>query len=155
MARLQIRRSTGSSAPTSLYPGELAFSAGLDSLYIGSPVTGGLLAVTTTPAAGGSNYISDDVGTAVNLTGGMGSGSAYNYIAMKEAIEDSGLEESEVSNFKTGIVMGSGGPSIENVILAADKTRAKTPKLMGPFIVPRTMASTASATLAVPFKIKV
>ena len=84
----------------------------------------------------------------------MGSGSAYNYIAMKEAIEDSGLEESDVSNFKTGIVMGSGGPSIENVILAADKTRAKTPKLMGPFIVPRTMASTASATLAVPFKIK-
>ena len=58
----------------------------------------------------------------------MGSGSAYNYIAMKEAIKDSGLEEKEVSNFKTGIVMGSGGPSIENVILAADKTRAKTPK---------------------------
>ena len=84
----------------------------------------------------------------------MGSGSAYNYIAMKEAIQDSGLEENEVSNFKTGIVMGSGGPSIENVILAADKTRAKTPKLMGPFIVPRTMGSTASATLAVPFKIK-
>ena len=50
--------------------------------------------------------------------------------------------------------MGSGGPSIENVILAADKTRAKTPKLMGPFVVPRTMGSTASATLAVPFKIK-
>jgi len=73
----------------------------------------------------------------------MGSGSAYNYIAMKEAIKDSGLEEKDVSNFKTGIVMGSGGPSIENVILAADKTRAKTPKLMGPFIVPRTMASTA------------
>ena len=84
----------------------------------------------------------------------MGSGSAYNFIAMKEAIKDSGLEDKEVSNFSTGIVMGSGGPSIENVILAADKTRAKTPKLMGPFIVPRTMASTASATLAVPFKIK-
>ena len=84
----------------------------------------------------------------------MGSGSAYNYIAMKQAINDSGLEEKDVSNFKSGIVMGSGGPSIENVILAADKTRAKTPKLMGPFIVPRTMASTASATLAVPFKIK-
>jgi len=84
----------------------------------------------------------------------MGSGSAYNYIAMKEAIADSGLEEKDVSNFKTGIVMGSGGPSIENVIVAADKTRAKTPKLMGPFIVPRTMASTSSATLAVPFKIK-
>ena len=50
--------------------------------------------------------------------------------------------------------MGSGGPSIENVILAADKTRAKSPKRMGPFVVPRTMSSTASATLAVPFKIK-
>ena len=61
----------------------------------------------------------------------MGSGSAYNYIAMKEAILDSGLEDKNISNFKTGIVMGSGGPSIENVILAADKTRAKTPKLMG------------------------
>ena len=84
----------------------------------------------------------------------MGDGSAYNYIAMKEAIKDSGLEEKDVSNFNTGIVMGSGGPSIKNVILAADKTKAKTPKLMGPFIVPRTMASTASATLAVPFKIK-
>ncbi len=84
----------------------------------------------------------------------MGSGSAYNYIAMKEAIKDSGLEDKDVSNFKTGIVMGSGGPSIENVVLSVDKTRAKTPKLMGPFIVPRTMASTASATLAVPFKIK-
>ena len=84
----------------------------------------------------------------------MGSGSAYNYIAMKEAVKDSGLEDKDISNPYTGIVMGSGGPSIENVILAADKTRAKTPKLMGPFIVPRTMASTASATLAVPFKIK-
>jgi len=84
----------------------------------------------------------------------MGSGSAYNYIAMKEAIQDAGLEDKDVSNIHTGIVMGSGGPSIENVILAADKARAKTPKLMGPFIVPRTMASTASATLAVPFKIK-
>jgi 3-oxoacyl-[acyl-carrier-protein] synthase-1 len=84
----------------------------------------------------------------------MGSGSAYNYIAMREAVKDSGLEEKDVSNISTGIVMGSGGPSIENVILAADKTRAKTPKLMGPFIVPRTMGSTASATLAVAFKIK-
>ena len=84
----------------------------------------------------------------------MGSGSAYNYIAMQEAIKDSGLEEKDVSNFTTGIIMGSGGPSIENVVLSVDKTRAKTPKLMGPFIVPRTMGSTASATLAVPFKIK-
>ena len=84
----------------------------------------------------------------------MGNGSAYNYVAMKEAIKDSGLKDNEISNFSTGMVMGSGGPSIENVILAADKTREKNPKKMGPFIVPRTMASTASATLAVPFKIK-
>ena len=84
----------------------------------------------------------------------MGDGSAYNYIAMKEAVKDSGLKENEVSNISTGMVMGSGGPSIKNVILAADKTREKNPKKMGPFIVPRTMASTASATLAVPFKIK-
>jgi len=84
----------------------------------------------------------------------MGDGSAYNYIAMNEAVKDSGLKENEVSNISTGMVMGSGGPSIKNVILAADKTREKNPKKMGPFIVPRTMASTASATLAVPFKIK-
>ena len=84
----------------------------------------------------------------------MGAGSAYNYIAMSEAIKDSGLKDEEVSNLDTGMIMGSGGPSIENVILAADKTREKNPKKMGPFIVPRTMASTASATLATPFKIK-
>ena len=84
----------------------------------------------------------------------MGNGSAYNYVAMKEAIQDSGLKDNEISNVSTGMVLGSGGPSIENVILAADKTREKNPKKMGPFIVPRTMASTASATLAVPFKIK-
>ena len=84
----------------------------------------------------------------------MGPGSAYNYISMKEAIKDSGLEEKEVSNISTGMIMGSGGPSIKNVILAADKTREKNPKKMGPFVVPRTMSSTASATLAVPFKIK-
>ena len=84
----------------------------------------------------------------------MGPGSAYNYIAMKEAVNDSGLEEKDVSNFLTGMIMGSGGPSIKNVILAADKTREKNPKKMGPFVVPRTMSSTASATLAVPFKIK-
>ena len=84
----------------------------------------------------------------------MGNGSAYNYIAMAEAVKDSGLEDKDISNITTGIVMGSGGPSIENVILAADKTRNKNPKKMGPCVVPRTMASTASATLGVPFKIK-
>ena len=84
----------------------------------------------------------------------MGEGSAYNYIAMNEAVKDSGLQEKDVSNISSGMIMGSGGPSIKNVILAADKTREKNPKKMGPFIVPRTMASTASATLAVPFKVK-
>ena len=84
----------------------------------------------------------------------MGEGSAYNYVAMNEAVKDSGLEEKDVSNISSGMIMGSGGPSIKNVILAADKTREKNPKKMGPFVVPRTMASTASATLAVPFKIK-
>ena len=74
--------------------------------------------------------------------------------SMAEAVKDSGLEEKDISNVSTGMIMGSGGPSIQNVILAADKTREKNPKKMGPFTVPRTMASTASATLAVPFKIK-
>jgi 3-oxoacyl-[acyl-carrier-protein] synthase-1 len=84
----------------------------------------------------------------------MGGGSAYNYIAMKEAITDSGLEEKDVSNETTGIIMGSGGPSVKNVVHAVDSTREVGPKKMGPFVVPRTMASTVSATLAVPFKIK-
>jgi 3-oxoacyl-[acyl-carrier-protein] synthase-1 len=84
----------------------------------------------------------------------MGEGSAYNYIAMKEAVMDSGLEEKDVSNETTGIIMGSGGPSVKNVVHAVDSTREVGPKKMGPFVVPRTMASTVSATLAVPFKIK-
>jgi len=84
----------------------------------------------------------------------MGDGSAYNYIAMQESIKDSGLEEKDISNIMTGIIMGSGGPSIKNVVLAVDATRESGPKKMGPCIVPRTMSSTNSATLAVPFKIK-
>jgi len=64
------------------------------------------------------------------------------------------LEEKDISNEKTGIVMGSGGPSIKNVYFAVDTIRKSAPKRMGPYIVPRTMASTCSATLAVPFKIK-
>jgi 3-oxoacyl-[acyl-carrier-protein] synthase-1 len=84
----------------------------------------------------------------------MGDGSAYNFIAMTEAIKDSGLEEKNISNNMTGIIMGSGGPSIKNVVLAVDATRESSPKKMGPCIVPRTMSSTNSATLAVPFKIK-
>ena len=84
----------------------------------------------------------------------MGGGSAYNFIALKEAIKESGLEEKDISNEKTGIIMGSGGPSIKNVVYAVDITRKSAPKKMGPYIVPRTMASTCSATLAIPFKIK-
>ena len=84
----------------------------------------------------------------------MGEGSAFNFIALKEAIKESGLEEKDISNEKTGIIMGSGGPSIKNVVYAVDTTRKSAPKRMGPYIVPRTMASTCSATLAIPFKIK-
>ena len=84
----------------------------------------------------------------------MGDGSAYNYIAMQESIKDSGLEEKDISNTMTGIIMGSGGPSIKNVVLAVDATRESSPKKMGPCIVPRTMSSTNSATIATPFKIK-
>ena len=61
----------------------------------------------------------------------MGEGSAYNYIAMNEAVKDSGLEEKDISNILSGMIMGSGGPSIKNVILAADKTREKNPKKNG------------------------
>ena len=84
----------------------------------------------------------------------MGGGSAYNFISLKEAIKESGLEEKDISNEKTGIIMGSGGPSIKNVVFAVDTVRKTAPKKMGPYIVPRTMASTCSATLAVPLKIK-
>ena len=84
----------------------------------------------------------------------MGGGSAYNFISLKEAIKESGLEEKDISSEKTGIIMGSGGPSIKNVVFAVDTVRKFAPKRMGPYIVPRTMASTCSATLAVPFKIK-
>ena len=84
----------------------------------------------------------------------MGDGAAFNYVAMREAIEDAGLEEDEVSNERTGLVMGSGGPSTSNLIAAADTARNRGPKHVGPFMVPRTMSSTNSATLATPFKIK-
>ena len=84
----------------------------------------------------------------------MGDGAAFNYVAMREAIEDSGLEEDEVSNERTGLVMGSGGPSTSNLVAAADTARNRAPKHVGPFMVPRTMSSTNSATLATPFKIK-
>ena len=84
----------------------------------------------------------------------MGDGAAFNYVAMQQAIEDSGLEENEISNFRTGLVMGSGGPSTANVVEAADILREKGVKQVGPYRVPRTMSSTNTACLATPFKIK-
>ncbi len=84
----------------------------------------------------------------------MGDGAAFNYLAMVEAISDSGLEDSEVSNFRTGLVMGSGGPSTSNIVQAADILREKGLKRVGPYMVTRTMSSTNSACLATPFKIK-
>src|ERR671916_3249636 len=81
-------------------------------------------------------------------------GTAWNHVAMDQAIRDAGLEESEISNERTGIIMGSGGPSTRVIVEAADVTRDKGPKRIGPFAVPKAMSSTASATLATWFKIK-
>ena len=84
----------------------------------------------------------------------MGDAAAFSYIAMREAIENSGLEESDVSNERTGIVVGSGGASSSNLIEAADILREKGIKRVGPYRVTRTMGSTVSACLATAFKIK-
>ncbi len=84
----------------------------------------------------------------------MGDGAAWNYVAMQQAIADSGLEEKDQKNDRTGIIMGSGGPSTRIVVQAADTTREKGPKRVGPFAVPATMSSTNSATLATPFGIR-
>ncbi len=82
-------------------------------------------------------------------------GTAWNHVAMDQAIADSGLEEGDISNIRTGIIMGSGGPSARTIVEAADITREKGgPKRIGPFAVPKAMSSTASATLATWFKIK-
>ena len=84
----------------------------------------------------------------------MGDGAAYNYIAMREAIKDSGLKENDISNEMTGIIVGSGGPSTQNLLKSFDLGKNGGSKKVGPFMVPRTMSSTNSATLATPFKIK-
>ncbi len=84
----------------------------------------------------------------------MGNASAYAYISMQQAIEDAGLSEEDVSNPRTGLIAGSGGASSENQVLAADIMREKGIRRVGPYMVPRTMASTVSACLATPFKIK-
>jgi 3-oxoacyl-[acyl-carrier-protein] synthase-1 len=83
-----------------------------------------------------------------------GGGTGWNHVAMDQAIADSGLEPSDISNPRTGIIMGSGGPSTRTVVEAADTTRSKGPKRVSPFAVPKAMSSTASATLATWFKIK-
>ena len=83
-----------------------------------------------------------------------GGGTAWNHVAMDQAIVDSGLAPDEVSNERTGIIMGSGGPSTRAIVEAADITRTKGPKRVGPFAVPKCMSSTASATLSTWFKIK-
>src|ERR1700722_3143908 len=84
----------------------------------------------------------------------LGEGAAWNHVAMEQAIQDSGLESTDVSNIRTGIIMGSGGPSARTIVEAADITRTKGPKRVGPFAVPKAMSSTASATLATWFKIR-
>jgi 3-oxoacyl-[acyl-carrier-protein] synthase-1 len=84
----------------------------------------------------------------------MGDGSGWNFIAMDQAIQDAGLQKEDVSNPRTGLIMGSGGPSAAAIVLAADTAREKGAKRVGPFAVPKAMSSTASATLATPFEIK-
>src|SRR6202142_3664304 len=84
----------------------------------------------------------------------LGGGAAWNHVAMEQAIRDSGLTDNEVSHERTGIIMGSGGPSTRTIVESADITRSKGPKRVGPFAVPKAMSSTASATLATWFKIK-
>src|SRR5688572_12509287 len=84
----------------------------------------------------------------------LGEGAAWNHVAMEQAMRDAGLEANDVSHERTGIIMGSGGPSTRAIVEAADTTRQKGPKRVGPFAVPKAMSSTASATLATWFKIK-
>jgi 3-oxoacyl-[acyl-carrier-protein] synthase I len=84
----------------------------------------------------------------------LATGSAWNHVAMEQAMRDAGLEAGEISNERIGIIMGSGGPSTRTIVEAADTARAKGPKRVGPFAVPKAMSSMASATLATWFKIK-
>ncbi|WP_309644154.1 beta-ketoacyl-ACP synthase I [Phenylobacterium sp.] len=84
----------------------------------------------------------------------LAQGTAFGHIAMEQAIADSGLEESDVSNERTGLIVGSGGPSTKAIIEAAHTAKERGPKRVGPFAVPKAMSSGASATLATWFKIK-
>ena len=84
----------------------------------------------------------------------MGDTAAYAWLAMDQALRDSGLEEKDIVNEKTGLIVGSGGPSTRTLIAAADTARASSPKRVGPFAVPKAMSSTCSAVLSTWFKIK-
>ena len=84
----------------------------------------------------------------------MGAGAAYSVLSMEQAIKDSGLTPEEVSNPKTGLIAGSGGPSTVNLLQSFDVAREKGPKRVGPFMVPRCMSSSVSACIATFFKIK-
>jgi len=84
----------------------------------------------------------------------LGRGAAWNHVAMEQAIRDSGVEDNDIVNERTGIVMGSGGPSTRTIVESALIAKEKGPKRVGPFAVPKAMSSTASATLATWFKIK-
>jgi 3-oxoacyl-[acyl-carrier-protein] synthase-1 len=87
----------------------------------------------------------------------MGEGAAYNFVAMEQALADSGLEEKDIVNPRTGLIMGSGGPSTKAIVAAADTARSepvKGPKRVGPFVVPKAMSSTCSANLSTWYKIK-
>jgi 3-oxoacyl-[acyl-carrier-protein] synthase-1 len=84
----------------------------------------------------------------------MGEGAGYAVVAMQQAVADSGLEKSDISNPRTGLIAGSGGPSTANMLTAFDTTREKGPKRVGPYMVPRCMSSTVSACIATFFEIK-
>jgi 3-oxoacyl-[acyl-carrier-protein] synthase-1 len=84
----------------------------------------------------------------------MGDGAAYNHVAMEQAVRDSGLTTDEIVNVRTGMIMGSGGPSTHNILIACDTARTKGARKVGPFMVPRAMSSTNSATLSTAFHIK-
>ena len=84
----------------------------------------------------------------------MGDAAAYAYIAMQQSVKDAGLEESDISNPRTGLIAGSGGASSANIVASADILREKGVRRIGPYMVPRTMGSTVSACLATPFRIK-
>ena len=84
----------------------------------------------------------------------MSDGAAYNYLAMREAIEDAGLDENDISSIRTGLIVGSGGASTENVLLCTDTTRQKGPRKVGPYMVTRCMSSAIAANLATAYRIK-